>query len=443
LTLGDSLVALHLLPAIAGALVVWLTGMTARELGGGRFAQGLAALASLVVVTYLGIDSIFSMDPFDELWWTLAAYLLIVLLKRDRPRLWLLFGLVCGVGLTTKVTMLFFGFAVVVGLLLTTKRALLGTRWAWLGGAIAVVFFAPYVLWNLTNGLPTVEFWSHYGGKLVGISPLTFFLQQVITMNPVTLPLWLTGLYFFFLTKAGAEFRNLGWTWVVLYVLFTISGAKFYFLAPAYPMLLAAGAVTIESATRRQTWSWVRPAYLALLIGGGLAVAPLALPLLPPATFGQVYGFLGGDAGVQDERHQTTVLPQWLADRFGWDTMVAQVARVYDGLPASDRAVACVFTDNYGEAGAVDFFGPRYGLPAAISGHNNYFLWGPRGCTGQVVISVGVARSDLTAAFGEVTAVGETSCQNCMPYEDHAPLFISRQPKEPINALWPTVKHFD
>ena len=443
LTLGDSLIALHLLPAIAGALVVWLTGLTARELGGGRFAQCLAALASLVAVAYLGIDSIFSMDPFDELWWTLAAYVLIVLIKRRQPRLWLLFGLICGIGLTTKVTMLFFGFAVVVGLLLTSKRALLGTRWAWLGGAIAVALFAPYALWNLANGFPTVEFWSHYGGKLVDISPVTFLAQQILGMNPVTLPLWLGGLYFFFFTKEGAELRNLGWTWVVLYVMFTISGAKFYFLAPAYPMLLAAGAVAFDRAWRRQDWSWMRPAYLGILLLGGVALAPAALPLLPPATFGQVYGFLGGDAGVQDERHQAAVLPQWLADRFGWDTMVTQVARVYDNLPAKDRAEACIFTDNYGEAGAIDFFGPPDGLPGAISGHNNYFLWGPGRCTGQVVISVGVSRSDLELSFGDITAVGETACQNCMPDENQAPLFVSRQPKQRIGGLWPNVKHFN
>ncbi len=442
-TLGDSLIALHLFPAVAGALLVALTGLTARELGGGRFAQGLSALASLVVVTYLGVGSIFSMDVFDELWWTLAAYLLIRLTKQRQPRLWLLFGLVCGVGLTTKVTMLFFGFAVVVGLLLTSRRVLLASRWCWLGGALAFLFLLPYLSWNLANGWPTLEFWSHYGGKLVGISPVTFLLQQIITMNPVTLPLWLVGLWFLLFSKPGAPFRHLGWTWIILYVLFTVSGAKFYFLAPAYPMLLAAGAVTVERVTVRQSWGWIRPVYVGLLVLGGVAVAPVALPLLPPATFGQIYGFLGGDAGVQDERHQTAVLPQWLADRFGWETMVAQVARVYDGLPPGERAAACVFTGNYGEAAAIDFFGPRYGLPPAISGHNNYFLWGPRGCTGQAVITVGVARTDLDSGFADVTPAGDTACENCMPEENQQPIFVARQPKRPIGEIWPTVKHFN
>ena len=443
LILGDSLLALHVWPALAVSLAVLLTGLIARELGGGRFAQCLAALASLVAVTFLAIGSIFSMDSFDELWWTLGSYVLILLVKRQQPRYWLLFGLIAGIGLTTKITMAFFGVAVVIGFLLTSRRVYLRSRWLWLGGAIAVAFALPYVLWNLANGWPTVQFWSSYGGKLIGVSPLAFLAQEILTMNPATLPLWLVGLYFFFGTKEGREFRFFGWAFVVLYVLFTLSGAKFYFLAPAFPPLFAGGAVTLDRAVRRRGGGWIRPAYTALLVVVGLAVAPAAMPLLAPPTFGQVYGFLGGDAGVQVENHATAVLPQWLADRFGWDTMVATVAGVYDVLPASEQSSACIFTDNYGEASAIDFLGPRYHLPLAISGHNNYFLWGPRGCTGAVVISVGVSRGDLDALFGSVAPAATITCQYCMPYEDNLTVYVARQPKRPVQAVWPGVKHFN
>ncbi len=181
---GNSLVVYHILPAIAGALVVLLTGLMARELGGGRFAQCLAALASLVAITFLGIDSLFSMDSFDELWWVLMAYILIRLIKRDQPRLWLLFGLVAGIGLMTKVTMLMFGFALVVGLLLTPQRKYLLNKWAWAGGAIAFAFLLPYILWNAANGWPTLEFWSTYtSGHANPASALGFLYQQVLTMN--------------------------------------------------------------------------------------------------------------------------------------------------------------------------------------------------------------------------------------------------------------------
>jgi hypothetical protein len=443
LALGDSLVALHIFPAIAGAFLVLLTGLMAREFGGSRFAQALAALASLVVLTFLGVDAIFSMDAFDELWWAIAAYVLIRLLKRDQPRLWLVFGLVAGIGLTTKVTILFFGFAIVVGLLLTPGRRHFRCKWLWLGGLIALAFFLPYVLWNAANGFPTVQFWSHYGGKLEPISPPIFLVQQILTMNPVTLPLWLAGLYFFFFTAPGKPYRALGYAYVALYVLFTVTGAKFYFLAPAYPMLFAGGAVVVDQAILKRGWTWLRTVYPLVLVAGGVLVAPVALPLLPPATFDQIYGFLGGDAGIQNERHATAQLPQWLADRFGWLSMVATVAGVYDKLPPDERSSACIFTANYGEAAAIDFFGPAYHLPPAISGHNNYFLWGPRGCTGIVVITVGASKSDLEPAFGDVTQAATITCQNCMPYENDDPVYVARQPKRPIQEIWPTVKHFD
>jgi 4-amino-4-deoxy-L-arabinose transferase-like glycosyltransferase len=439
LTLGESLFALHVVPAIVGAVLVVLTGLMARELGGGRFAQGLAALGSLVAAGFLGAGSIFSMDALDQLWWVLAAYVVVRLIGEKQPRLWLVFGLVAGLGLLTKVTMLFFGFGLFVGLLLTPRRAELRSRWIWLGGALAFAFLLPYLFWNAAHGFPTLAFWANYGGKLAGGSAISFLGQQVLTMNPLTLPLWLTGLFFYFFTKVGKPYRALGWTFVTLYLFFTLTQAKAYFLSPAYPMLFAGGAVSIE----RHVATWLKLAYAVMLAASVLFVAPLAMPILPPATYGQMYGFMGADAGVQMERHETSVLPQWLADRFGWEGMVATIARVYNRLPLDERAKACIFTGNYGEAGAVDFFGPAYHLPAAISGHNTYFLWGPGSCTGEVVISVGISRPDLETIFGDVQQADTVTCQNCMPFEDNLPIFVSRQPKVSIREIWPRVKHYD
>jgi 4-amino-4-deoxy-L-arabinose transferase-like glycosyltransferase len=442
-TLGDALLALHFWPALAGALLVLLAGLLARELGGDGAAQGLASFATLVATGYLGSGAIFSMDAWDELWWALAAYVLARLLGRQQPRLWLLFGLVAGIGLLTKVTMLFWGFGLVVGLLLTSERVLLRSRWLFVGGAIVALLFLPYVLWNLANGAPTLAFWARYGGKLVGVSPGGFFLQQVLIMNPLSLPLWLTGLVYLLRAKTVAPYRAFGWAYLVLYTLFTLTGAKNYFLAPAYSPLFAAGAVAFERGVARAKWTTLRRGYAGALAASGLLLAPLALPILPPPTFGQVFGFLGGDAGVQQERHTTAVLPQWLADRYGWPELVGTVARVHQGLPTQDQSIACIFTGNYGEAGAVDFFGPRYGLPPAISGHNNYFLWGPDGCSGAVVIAVGVSRADLATGFGDITQAATVSCDYCMPYENDDPVFVARQPKLPIKDIWPRVRHFD
>jgi 4-amino-4-deoxy-L-arabinose transferase-like glycosyltransferase len=235
---GDALWAIHLVPALATALIVLITGLVARELGGGRFAQALAALASLVAVTFLATGSIFSMDALDELWWVLASYIAILILKRDDAQLWLLFGLVAGIGLTTKATMLFFGFALILGLLLTPDRRHFRTKWIWLGGAISLAFLAPYVLWNMANGWPTLEFFANYEGSG---GPLEFLLGQIPGMNPLTLPLSIAGLYFYLSTQSAKPYRALGWTFVVLLFIFALLGAKPYFLAPAYPTLFAGG----------------------------------------------------------------------------------------------------------------------------------------------------------------------------------------------------------
>src|SRR5215212_2057205 len=227
--LGDSPVALRFLPALAGALVVVLAGLMARELGGGRFAQGLAALATLVAPNFLVMGTFMSMDAFDQLFWVSAAFVLILILKQDRPRLWLLFGLIAGLGVLTKITTLYFGFAVFVALLLTSSRRCLLTPWPWLGGAIAVLFLLPYVYWQITHGWPTVEFWADYGEKVDPASPIEFLVEQVLTMQPLTLPLWLAGLYYYLFSRDRRTLRPLGLIYVLLFALFAIQNAKFYF----------------------------------------------------------------------------------------------------------------------------------------------------------------------------------------------------------------------
>ncbi len=441
---GNSLVVYHILPAIAGALLVLLTGLIARELGGGRFAQCLAALASLAAITFLAIDSLFSMDSFDELWWVLMAYILIRLIKRNQPRLWLFFGLVAGIGLMTKITMLMFGFAIVVGLLLTPQRKYLLNKWTWVGGAIAFAFLLPYILWNAANGRPTLEFWSTYtSGHANPASALGFLYQQVLTMNPLTLPLWLAGLYYYFFTQSGKPYRVFGWAFVILYVLFTITRAKLYFLSPAYPMLFAGGSLIVERFVNKPRWDWLKPTYISLLVLVTLLLAPLAMPIVPPSIYGRVTAIVGGNAGVKVENHATGALPQQLADRFGWDTMTATVAHVYHSLPKNEQAQACIFTENYGEAGAIDFYGPQYHLPQAISGHNSYYLWGPGTCTGAVVISVGNSLAFLQPVLSSVTQAATITCDYCMPEENNLPVYVCLHLKTSVQAIWPTVKRYN
>ena len=443
-TLGDSPLALRLLPALAGATVVVLAGLMARELGGGRFAQGLAALAVLVAPNFLVFGTFLSMDAFDQLFQVSAAYVLLVILNRDRPRLWLLFGLFCGLGLLTKVTTLFFGFAVLVALLLSPARRHLLAPWPWLGGAISFVFLAPYLLWNAANGWPTIEFWREYGGKVDAASPLEFLVEQVVTMQPPALPLWLAGLAFYLFARES-RYRALGWVYIVLFALFVAMNSRFYFLAPAYPALFAAGSVAAERFFgTRGRWRRALPAYAAVLAVSGAVVAPVTvLPALPVETLARITGAVGGDAGIEVETREVAELPQTFADRFGWENIAATVARVHGGLPAEERSDACVLAGNYGEAGAIDLFRREHGLPKAISGHNSYHLWGPGDCDGNTVVSVGVPRGRLDGVFGRTEWAGTVRCRYCMPDEDNLPVYVSREPKMPFKEAWSRFKHFD
>jgi Dolichyl-phosphate-mannose-protein mannosyltransferase len=445
--LGDSLLALHVLPALAGAVMVVLTGLMARELGGGRYAQGIAALATLVAPNILAYGAWLSMDAFDQLFWVSAAYVLILILNRERPRLWLLFGLLTGLGLFTKVTMLYFGFAVFVTLLATPARRHLRTRWPWLGGAVALVFLLPYLYWQVLNGWPTLEFWGNYYGNMDPDSLGEFFIEQTLTMQPISLPLWLAGLCFFLFGKPGKPFRVLGLAYVILFAIFAIQNAKFYFLAPAYPMLFAAGGVALERFFGARRWGWPKPVYAVVLAVTGAAIAVFStVPTLPVETVTKINGtFAGVHIGIEGSGRSSEVdqLPLNFADRLGWEDMVGTVAGVRDRLPPEEQSEACVLTRNYGEAAAVDFFGPKYGLPKAISGHNNYYLWGTRGCTGEVVLSVGIPLEQLETVFGNVEEADEVRCEYCMPDENNFPVYVSRDPKRPFEEAWPEFKHYN
>ena len=386
----------------------------ARELGGGRFAQCLAALSVLVAAVFLANTSIFSYDLPD--------------------------GLVAGLGLLTKLTMLFFGFALVIGLLLTPGRAFFRTRWPWLGGVIAALLFLPYVLWNLVNGWPTLQFWHNYSG-LSGNGPLSFFLNQLLIVTVLNVPLIIAGLLFYFHSEAGRPYRALGWAFVALYVLFTVINAKPYFLASAYPMLLAAGAVMFERIMRRR---WIKRAYVVALALNGLLMAPLAMPILPPQAFVRTYGVFTGLGNGGAGQHVGGVFPQYLGDRFGWEEMTATMARVYQQLPQDEQAQVCIYTANYGEASALSFFGPTYHLPPVISGHNNYYLWGPGRCTGAVLIVIGISRDYLQQGWSSVEQAAINTCTYCMAGEDNLPIYVCTQPKfsGSLAQIWYKFKYF-
>jgi 4-amino-4-deoxy-L-arabinose transferase-like glycosyltransferase len=440
---GDSLPAIRFLPALAGACEVALAALIARELGGKRYAQGLAALATLVAPGILGADNLLSMNAFEPLFWLGCAWVLIRIVKTGNQKLWIWFGILAGFGLENKYSMLIFGAGIVVGLLLTPQRRVLSGPWLWIAGALALLIFLPNLLWNAQHGFPFLELQANIrrSGRDVPLTPLAFLGQEILTMHPLTLPLWLAGLWFYFFSPSGKPFRALGWAWVFTAGVIVAFSPRIYYLYPAFPLLFAAGAVLWEVWFDGPRHWWLKFAWPGLLLVTGAMLAPLALPVLPPETYIRYTQALHiGQPPI--ETFRLGPLPQIFADQFGWEEMAAAVARVYNSLPPEVRSKTAIFGQNYGQAGAIDLFGPKYGLPPAISGHQSYFLWGPRGYTGESVIVMAGRRRDLESRFASVQKVASVSHPYSMPYE-HFDIFYCRGLKRPLREIWPQEKNWD
>ena len=373
LAMGGSLAALRILPALAGTVLVGLTILIARELGGGRYAQFLSGLAVLIAPGILVMDGLLSMNAFEPLFWMGAALVLARILRTGDALLWPWFGVLVGFGLENKHSTLFFGFAVFVSLLLTRERCAFRERWIWIAGAIALSLLLPNVLWEYRHQFPTIEDLQNVRreGKNVVLPPTAFVKQQIFAMHPLLFPVWLAGVVFLLRDR---RWRALGLTFLVFFAAMAAAHAKDYYVFPIYPMALAGGAVAIERWTsRRRIW---RTAIAAVLIAGGLITLPLSTWMLPPQSY-IAYGNALGIRPQKAEVHHEGPLPQPIGDQFGWPELVKDVAAIYRDLPAEERARTGIFTGNYGEAGAVNLLGPALGLPHAYSRHQNHWFWGP------------------------------------------------------------------
>ena len=436
-TLGTSTFAIRLLPALAAGATVWLTGAMARDLGGGRLATILAGVAAALLPTYLSLFSILSMNAFDLLIWAASFWLLVRLLSPGGAsiRAWIALGVVLGVGLENKISVLFLGFGVAIGLVATRRWDVVRSRGPWLAAAIAVALFLPHVLWQAANGWPTQEFIENARAhKMVEMSPGAFLLEQ-LKSGAATAPLWLAGLGALLFAARLRPWRALGVAYLAVLLLLIATHGKPYYLAPAYTVLLAAGAVAAERVRG------LAVAALVLVVVGGAAAAPLAKPLLPVDTYVRYQAALGLEPGT-DERQALGRLPQFFADMHGWRELARSVGVVYRALPAADQARACVFGENYGEASAIAVFGDEERLPPVISGHNSYFLWGPGRCTADVLIVIGADRDDLVRSFEEVELGATHRCQDCMPYENDLPIWVVRRPRLPVDAMWSHAKGY-
>ena len=442
-TIGTSLFAIHLLPAISGAALVWLTGVITRQLGGQRFAQALAALSVACMFVLFVTHRLFTMNAWEPLLWMGCAYLVIRIIKTGEQKLWLWFGVLAGIGMQNKYSMAVFGFGVVVGILLTPERKALAQKWIWIGGGLAFLIFLPNLIWNFQHHWPFLELMHNIraSGRDIRLSPAGFLFQQVFLANPILAPIWISGALYLLFSRTAKTYRVLGWAFAVVVLTFMLLHGKAYYSMPAYPIAVAAGSIVIERwvANRRTLW---RSAIVAAILLVTLVFLPLGVPVLSIENYRQYQAKLRFKVPADEKSHLQALLPHYYAWSFGWEEMVAAVARAYNRLPREERIQTAIWGSNFAEAGAIDLLGPKYGLPKAIGGHQSYWLWGPRNYTGEHIIVLGDTLEDLQTKCHQVEVAAQLNAPHARPGENR-PVLICEELKWNLQEIWPRLKNWD
>lgn len=431
---GPSLVSARTFAALAHSIVLVLTGLMARELGGRRLTQIVAALAAAIAPIALIQGSLIQYVTFDFLWSVLIAYLVIRLLKSEDPRWWIPIGVAIGLGMMTKYTMVMFVAGLLGGVLLTDARRYVRSPWLWGGVVLSLLIFLPNLIWQIQHNFVSLEFLSSIHERDVQIGRAEGYLieQFLFCSNPFFIPFWVTGLFYYFRNENGKRYRPIGWMYVIPFLIYLITQGRSYYLAPAYPMLIAAGAVVwqgridklpMQRARRAVGVTWAEIVIGALISGAlALPIAPINSPLWK----------------ITSEVHDT------FTEQIGWPEMVQTVAGIYADLPENEKARAGILTGENDEAAALNLYGGEYGLPKAISGSDTFWLRGYGNPPPETLIIVGFSEQDVNFAFEQCEIAGMIT----NPYgvendlRDPPDIFVCRSSRLPWPEFWNRVKRY-
>lgn len=443
LLLGDSVFAIRAVPAVASSLSVITLCLLVRRMGGERAAMVLASLSFLAAPQLLGAHTYYSMNSLDVLFWLLAAYALVAVVDQPTLPAWLRLGGIIGLGLLNKTSVLWLAAGIGMAVLLTGLRRQLRRPGPYLAGLLALLIFSPFILWNLQNGLPHLEFLRNATqGKYSSLTRARFLVDQWDAMNPATFLVALPGLWWCVFDREGRRHRALGVVFLTVFaVLLANPHTKAEYIATAYPLLFACGGVAISRLPGR--WRAIAvPAIAALLVATGVVLAPLAMPILPVKDY-IAYSKALGVAPSTAENLRLSELPQFFADMNGWEELARDVSGAYQTLPESERSRTVALVSNYGEAGALELYAAHYPLPRVICTHNAYWFWGVGATPITTFIRLGGQREKYLERYSDATLMGVHYSRYAMPYEDSLGIFIARDRKLPIEKDWPNLKHFD
>jgi hypothetical protein len=440
---GHSLFLLRAVPAIFAAAGVYVTCLLVIELEGGVFAQILAAIAFFFANVLMSFGMKVGPDMVGLWLWPLAALYVLRIVKGGDPKLWLGAGAAIGFGLEAKYSVIFFALALLVGLLLVPQRRVLASKWFFAGAALAVLIALPNFVWQAAHGFPMWELLRNgQQGKNLVASPALYLLQQLLLMNLFLSPVWIVGLVWLLGNRTT---RFLGYAYLVLTLVMIALHAKHYYAGDVYPILIAAGGVAVESWTSRRIWLQAGLAAIACI--AGVFFLPFTLPVLSEDAMVRYTAFVVDllhikKSTMQTERGRTSTLPEDFADMHGWPELAGTVAQIYVALPPAQQRQAVIVASNYGEGAAIDFFGGAYGLPPAISGHNNYWLWGTHGYTGNVIIDVNGDCGAASHLFRTARLAARFNPPWVISYEQNIPIMVCTGIKVPLSTLWPKLRNY-
>ena len=451
---GYAVWALRFLPAILSGVTVLLACAIARELRGGAFAQAIAAVTVFAAPGLLGLGYGLSTEMLSPAAWSALIYLTVRLVKTRDDRLYVPMALVVAVGMYAKYSVAACAIALAVGLVLTGRAKLLRSRWLAIGIVIALAATLPNLLWQVRHGLPMLEVLA--GDRLnrhalangiadesssLAINAGYLLIAQLAYQNPFYAIVWIAGLAALFRSKGESDYRFVAIAYVVLFALIVATVGRPYYIEGAYPALFAAGGVAIERFLIQKA-AWLRLATLTAVALTGAAFVPLALPVLALPAYMRYEIAIGLSRPWPPDGKYHLINPLY-ADQLGWNAMTKTVAGAYYALPKSRRVQTAIFADRYAYAGAIDFYGPRYGLPPVISPNNSYYLWGTRGYSGDSVLAVGATDYPLLLrAFGSVRQVAVYRNDYRWMLEGPLPIYLCTKPRAPLTQLWPEFKYY-
>ena len=440
---GHSLFAIRLVPAIITSVTIFILGLFTVQLGGNKSAVIIAMISFMLTPIFLGMNTIYSMNTLDFLFWISSAYLFLNLIKTENKNYWILLGIVLGFGLLNKTSILWLGAGILIGTIFSPLRKDLKTRYPYFAFIIAILIFSPYIIWNITHDFAHLEFMRNAATrKYGGLSPISFILDQLLILNPLTIMIWLPGLFFFFFKKDTKQFRPLGFIWLTTFLILLINGhSKGEYISAAYQILFAGGAVMIEIWSSFPKRSWIKYYITVQVVVLGIFLSPLARPLLSPESFIKYQSALGLEP-PSNEGHELVGLPQFYADMFGWEDLAKNVSKVYQSLPKEEQPNTVVYCGNYGEAGAIEYYSTKYPLPRVVCPHNNYWYWWPTEKNYTTIIIIGGEIEDHLGSLKEVYEAGFHNSKYAIPYENNQKIYVGRSLKRTVEEIRQSDKIF-